>query len=117
MLDEVDFVTATVMEFDKPRRHLQLGDLSNLNPDKQMTLESNPIVGGDYEGTEYPDDYYEAIFSDFDYALVVGDSGAQWITRGSRSAPEPFDDSAEIQTEFDQIKILDLSDQNPFGFY
>ena len=117
LLDEVDVVHGTVMEFDKPRRHLQLGDLSNLNPDKQMTLVDNPIVGGDYEGTEYPDDYYEAIFNDFDFALIVGESGAQYVTSGSRSAPEPFDDSEEIQTEFDQIKILDLSDQNPFGFY
>ena len=117
LLEEVDKVTATVTEFDKPRRHLQLKDLSNLDPDKMMTLETSPLVGGDYEGTEYPDDYYEAKFNNFDFVLVKGENGAEYVSIGSKTAPTAFDDSEEIQTEFDQIKILDLSDQNPFGFY
>lgn len=118
LLEEVDVVDAEVMEFDLPRRHLILGNLSNLNPNLQMTLVNNPILLGDEEGTEYPDDYYEAIFNEFDFVLVKGQtSGAEWISIGSKTAPAPFDDSAEIQEEFDQIKILDLSDQNPFGFY
>ncbi len=94
-----------------------MGDLSNLNPDKQMTLVDKPVVGGDYEGTEYPDDYYEAIFNDFDFVLVVGENGGEFISIGSKAATTAFDDSEVIQKEFDQIKILDLSDQNPFGFY
>jgi hypothetical protein len=94
-----------------------LGSWKRLNPDKQMTLISNPIVLGDYEGTEYPDDYYEAIFNDFDFVLVVGENGGEYISMGSKTAPTAFDDSDVIQSEFDKIKILDLSDQNPFGFY
>ena len=94
-----------------------LKNLSNLNPDKQMTLENSPIVGGNFEGTEYPDDYYEAMFNEFDFVLVKGANGAEYVSIGSKTAPDPFNDSEEIQTEFDQIKILDLSDQNPFGFY
>jgi hypothetical protein len=116
-LEEVDKVTATVTSYDKPRRHLTLKNLSNLNPDGQMTLENSPIVGGDFEGTEYPDDYYEVIFNEFDFVLVKGANGAEYVTNGSKSAVTAFDDSEEIQTEFDKIKILDLSDQNPFGFY
>jgi hypothetical protein len=116
-LEEVDSVKGIVYGFDKPRGQLRLGELSNLNPDKQMTLISNPIVLGDYEGTEYPDDYYEAIFNDFDFVLVVGENGGEYISMGSKTAPTAFDDSDVIQSEFDKIKILDLSDQNPFGFY
>jgi hypothetical protein len=116
-LEEVPNVTATVYGFDKPKRNLRLGELSNLNPDKQITLVDVPVLTGDYEGTEYPDDYYEAIFNDFDLVLVVGENGGEWISVGSRAAPAPFNDADTIQKEFDQIKILDLSDQNPFGFY
>ena len=83
-----------------------------------MTLVKNPIVGGDYEGTSYPDDYYEAIVNPFDFVLIVGQtSGAEWISNGGKTAPAPFSDGETIQSEFDEIKILDLSDQNPFGFY
>lgn len=118
LLEDVDVVNGTVMEFDLPKRHLVLGNLSNLNPDIMMTYETTPYVGGDQGGTEYPDDYYEAIFNDFDFVLVKGQTtGAEWVSISSKTQPAPFDDAAEIQTEFDKIKILDLSDQNPFGFY
>ena len=118
LLEEVEVVDATVMEYNAPRNHLILGELSNLDPDQQMTLVKNPIVGGDYEGTSYPDDYYEAIVNPFDYVLIVGQtSGAEWVSNGGKAAPAPFNDAGTIQSEFDEIKILDLSDQNPFGFY
>ena len=117
-LEEVDVVDGTVMAFDLPRKNLIVGELSNLNPDKMMTFANTPLVTGDYEGTEYPDGYYEAIFNDFDFVLVVGqESGAQWISNNSEAAPAPFNDAEEIQEEFDKIKILDVVDQNPFGFY
>ena len=117
LLDEVAHVDAIVYGYDQPKRHLRLGELSNLNPDKQITLVDTPVVLGDYEGTEYPDDYYEAVFNDFDFVLVVGENGGEFISIGSKAATTAFDDSEVIQKEFDQIKILDLSDQNPFGFY
>lgn len=116
-LEDVDKVEATVLEFDKPRRHLILGDLSNLNPNKQTTFANTPIVRGDEGGTEYPDDYYEAIFNDFDFVLVKGANGASYISNNSGAAPAPFDDADVIQSEFDKVKILDITDQNPFGFY
>ena len=117
-LEEVDVVEGTVMEYDAPRRHLILGELSNLNPNKMMTFANSPLVTGDYEGTDYPPGYYEAIFNDFDLVLVVGqESGAEYITTGSQAAPAPFNDAEEIQEEFDKIKIHDIVDSNPFGFY
>jgi hypothetical protein len=83
-----------------------------------MTFANSPLVTGDYEGTDYPPGYYEAIFNDFDLVLVVGqESGAEYITTGSQAAPAPFNDAEEIQEEFDMIKIHDIVDSNPFGFY
>ncbi len=117
LLDTVDSVTATVFGYDAPRGQLRLGSLSNLNPNKQITLIDTPVLTGDYEGTDYPPEYYEAIFNDFDFVLIIGENGGQFISISSKAAPTAFDDSAEIQKEFDEIKILDLSDQNPFGFF
>jgi hypothetical protein len=115
--EEVDFVEATVMNYDAPNRKLFLGDLSNLDPNSQLTFANTPLVTGDYEGTEYPAGYYEAIYNDFQFVKVVGENGAEYITDGSTTAAAPFDDSKDIQEEFDKIKILDIVDQNPFGFY
>ena len=115
-LEDVDMVEGTVMEFDKPNRRLVLGDLTNLNPNKQLTFANTPVVD-ETEDTEYPPEYYEAIFNDFDFVFVLGENGASYISENSKAAPAPFNDAAEIQSEFDKVKILDVIDQNPFGFF
>ena len=50
--------------------------------------------------------------------LVIGqDSGASWTSTTSGMKPKPFDDAEILQQEFNEIKIYDPDDTNPFGFY
>ncbi len=117
-LEDVPTVKGQVMEFDLPKKRLKLGDLSNLNPDFEKTYYNTPPTElGDEGGTEYPDDYYNVNKNAFDKVLIVGKkSGASWVSERAVTAQALFNDSQEIQSEFDKIKILDIADQDPFGF-
>ena len=44
------------------------------------------------------------------------ESGAHWISRTATTKDAAFNDEETIQDEFNAIKILDLGDENPFGF-
>jgi len=62
-------------------------------------------------------DYYNVNKNAFDKVLIVGKkSGASWVSERAVTAQALFNDSQEIQSEFDKIKILDIADQDPFGF-
>ena len=116
-LNDVPVVDGRVMEFNKPKKRLIVGDLSNLNPEQQKNPIDYPIVGGDEGGTEYPDGYYDVTENAFDKSLIVGQTtGASWVSYKTTTAPEPFDDTDDLQEEFDQIKVLDVADESPFGF-
>ena len=97
-LGDVPSVEATVYQWDKPNVLLTIGDIQNQDPD---SLDSSNDV----------------TVNEFDHALVVGQtSGATWYTTNAVDAPAAFNDSQNIQTEFDSIKIIDAADTSPFGF-
>ena len=63
---------------------------------------------------------YDIIYNvnKFDKVLIVGQtSGASWLTVSAATEVKAFDDETEIQKEFDDIKIIDPADTNPFGFF
>ena len=85
--------------WDKPNKKLTLSLFSNSDPDQRDGLTYNVDV------------------NKFSNVLIVGDkSGAQWYSLGASDAPIPFNDSETIQDEYDDIKIEDPTDLNPFGF-
>lgn len=98
LLHRVDQVAATVMDWDAYNSKLVVGDLSDLDPDQE-------------------DENYDVTINKFDSVIIIGeDSGAYFIARKARTRPMANDDSEVIQQEFDQIKIADFQDDNPFGF-
>ena len=93
-------VTATVSSWNAATRKLSLDNLSDLNPSQ-----GNPVTGDIDTNT-------------FDTVLIIGEkSGASWTSSSSRQTPKPFDDAFDIQKEFNEIKVYDVADTNPFGFY
>ena len=98
-LHRVPTVKAVVCDWDKPKGKLVVGDLSDLDPD-QMSRNTGDI------------DYNK-----FDQVIIVGQSsGAVYSSFKAVVRESAFDDGDTIQDEFNQIKIIDLGDENPFGF-
>lgn len=96
---QVPRVKGTVVDWDKPDGKLVVGDLSDLDPD-QMSKDTGNI------------DYNK-----FDVALIVGqNTGAMYTSVKANVKQSAFDDSTTIQEEFNEIKIIDVADENPFGF-
>lgn len=96
---QVPMVKGTVMDWDKPDGKLVVGDLSDLDPD-QMSRDTGDI------------DYNK-----FDVALIIGqNTGAMYTSIKAEVRDSAFDDSKTIQDEFNEIKIYDVGDENPFGF-
>ena len=93
-------VNATVARWNAADRKLSLQDFSNMNPDQL-----NRVTG-------------DVDINDFSSVLIIGEeSGASWTSTNAQATPKAFDDAETIQTEFNQIKILDPTDESPFGFY
>ena len=66
---------------------------------------------------EQEDVNYDVTVNKFANVLIVGqDSGASWLTTAAEDADVAFTDNKELQSEFDQIKVVDPFDNNPFGF-
>ena len=98
-LERVPYSEATVMEWNLPQNRLLLGHITNVDPD-QMSKDTGDI------------DY-----SKFDNVLIVGQTtGATWTSTKAEIHDSAFTDNETIQDEFNDIKILDLGDENPFGF-
>ena len=52
-----------------------------------------------------------------DTVVIIGQtSGAYAVAHKAGTKRKAFDDADIIQEEFDQIKIVDDFDENPFGF-
>lgn len=93
-------VNANVARWDAADRKLSLMDFSDMNPDQL-----NPVTG-------------DVDINDFSTVLIIGEeSGASWTSYKAQATPKAFNDAEVIQKEFNQIKILDPADTNPFGFY
>jgi len=100
VIRSVPYVEATVASWNITTRKLSIDNVSDMAPD-QLNRETGNVD-----------------INEFDVALIVGQtSGATWYSVTAGQKPKPFDDSAEIQKEFNKIKIYDPVDTSPFGFY
>lgn len=98
LLRKVPSVSATVMDWDITKGLLTVGDLSDLDPEQE-------------------DEDYDLTVNKFDSVIIIGrDSGAYHIAVKAGTKRKAFDDGDIIQEEFDEIKIVDPFDDNPFGF-
>jgi len=102
-IHRVEVVEATVENWDKPGMYLTVGDITDLDPD-QMSGRTG-------------DRPQEIDMNKFDNVMIVGQSsGAVWFSQRAGTQQQAFNDELVIQEEFNQIKIDDLADSNPFGF-
>ncbi len=100
ILHAVPFVEATVATWNAVKRELAVSNLTDLDP-----LQGNLVTGN-------------LDVNKFESTLVVGQtSGATWTSIKSEQKPKAFDDADVIQEEFNEIKIYDPIDANPFNFY
>ena len=97
-LSNVNTVTARVVSWNYETKTLVIDDLSNNDP----LLENDDL---------------DVVVSKLDRVLAYGStSQASYISTSASHAIQAFDDSFYIQNDFDDIKIEDAADQNPFGF-
>ena len=100
LIRNVPYVEATVATWDLPERKLSVANVTDMNPEQINLTTGNVDI------------------NEFDVALVIGQtSGASWQSVTAGQKPKPFDDAADIQEEFNEIKVYDTADTNPFGFY
>ncbi len=91
---------ATVAEWNIVTRKLAVADLTDMNPNQLDRTTGDTDINV------------------FATSLIVGQtSGASWYSEAAGQKPKPFDDSADLQEEFNKIKIYDPEDASPFGFY
>ena len=97
-IERVSDIRATVMDWNKPKLKLVLGDFNNLDPVQR-------------------DLYKDVTRNKYDIVLIVGEkSTAKYLSYKATSRNMAADDTNVIQEEFDNIKIIDYTDENPFGF-
>ena len=97
-IERVSEVHGRVLDWNKPEGKLIVGDLTNLDPDRE-------------------DENKDVTENKFDVVMIVGqESGAQYVSIKAEMMEAPFSDNEIIQKEFDAIKIIDVADDNPFGF-
>lgn len=97
-LERVYDVKGKVMDWDKPKGLLTVGELTNLDPEQE-------------------DFNKDLTINKFDTVIVIGqESKAYYIAYKAGTKRKAFDDEKVIQEEFDAIKIVDIADESPFGF-
>ena len=80
----------------------------------QMTLRVNRLTDVD---PDTQDQFDNVTQNKLDKVLIIGQqSGAIYISSSSKTSESAFDDSKNLQNEFDLIQIIDPGDENPFGF-
>ena len=100
LIRNVPYVEATVADWNITTRKLAVANLTDMDPNQLDRTTGNTDV------------------NEFATSLIVGQSsGAMWESVSSGQKPKPFDDSADLQEEFNKIKIYDPEDVSPFGFY
>lgn len=97
-LTDVNTVQATVTTWDEPTKELVVSDFTDIDPNQQDPTTKDVDV------------------NKFEKVLIVGTDGGSWLSDSVIQTAKAFDDGDEIQEEFDQIKILDPADTDPFGF-
>ena len=98
-IERIPYVTAKVMEWNARNQKLILGDISDIDPDR-LNRDTGNIED-----------------NKFDDVFIIGEkSGAVFISLDAKTRDTAFNDDITIQEEFNEIKILDIGDENPFGF-
>lgn len=98
-LDNVPYVSGNVMEWNITTNKLIVGQLSDQDPYQRdaMSLDTK--------------------LDKLNNVLIIGQtSGATYISVNAKTEEVAFNDDAEIQKEFDIIKVIDAGDEAPFGF-
>jgi hypothetical protein len=99
LLENVPFITGTVISWDKPKNDLIIGNLSDEDP-----TFLNPVN-------------QDTSANKLDVTIIVGQqSQAVYYTESANEQDTPFDDKDQIQPEFDRMKIMDEDDEFAFGF-
>jgi hypothetical protein len=100
LIRRVPYVEATVATWNIVKRQLTLSNVTDMDPEQIDRVTGNTDV------------------NKFETSLVVGQtSGAAWTSIKAGQQPKAFDDAEIIQEEFNEIKVYDQQDVNPFNFY
>ena len=100
IIRKVPYVEATVATWNIVERLLSVSNVTDMDP------EQGNIVTGNLD------------INKFETTLIVGQSsGASWTSVKAGQKPKAFDDADTIQEEFNEIKVYDTADTNPFNFY
>ena len=98
-LETVPKIEATVFGWNKKTKKLEVGDLTNLDPDQLNK------------------DTLDVDVNKFDIVVIEGQvSGARWVSLKANEREAAFNDNQVLQQEFDEIKLLDEQDESPFRF-
>ena len=98
LLHRVDQVQGTVMDWNADKFRLTVGELTDNDPQQE-------------------DKDHDLTINRMDTVVIVGQTtGAYAVAHKAGTKRKAFDDADVIQEEFDQIKIVDDMDENPFGF-
>lgn len=98
LLHRVDQVQGTVLDWNTKEFTLTVSDLTDNDPQQQ-------------------DANHDLTINRMDTVVIIGQtSGAYAVAHKAGTKRKSFDDADVIQEEFDNIKIVDDFDENPFGF-
>ncbi len=98
LLHRVDQVQGTVMDWNTQDFKLTVGELTDNDPQQE-------------------DANHDLTINRMDTVVIIGQtSGAYAVAHKAGTERKAFDDADVIQEEFDNIKIVDDFDENPFGF-
>ena len=98
LLHRVDQVQGTVMDWNTQEFKLTVGELTDNDPQQE-------------------DANHDLTINRMDTVVIIGQtSGAYAVAHKAGTKRKAFDDADVIQEEFDNIKIVDDFDENPFGF-
>jgi hypothetical protein len=96
----VTVVNGKVMKWNKPKKKLVIGNITNEDPTQVNKTTGNVDA-----------DKLERV-------LILGQvSGAVYVSSNAEVEDTAFDDELQIQKEFDRIKVVDEKDLYEFGFY
>ncbi|AEC52977.1 neck protein [Synechococcus phage S-CRM01] len=99
ILEPMEYVRGNVMKWDKTTGILVVGQLDNQDPTQRDPITLNVDI------------------DKLSNVLIIGQqSGAEYRSISAKKERVAFDDHAEIQEEFDIIKVVDPGDEAPFGF-
>lgn len=100
LIRQVPYVEGTVGRWNATKRELIIENMTDLDPEQINLVTGNVDI------------------NKFDTVLVVGqESGASWTSSSAQQERKAFDSAADIQEEFNRVKVYDTADTNPFGFY